>query len=509
MRPRSPTPLQQLPILRHDTLSTRDSANAHITLATNSHSAAEAPGRPSHLSHDLPDLSQNLHTKLETGSYFWSTFLALCGASFLTALDTTAVSTLLPTLAGDLGGENAVWLGSAYALANATIMPWAGGFAGILGRKVILLSSLTIFAVGSAITGAAGSMTTAILGRAVQGVGSGGITTLPACSAFPCKTYIIVVDMIPLAERGFYTGVLISMWAVASVAGPPIGGAFATTNLWRWLFYMNIPICLVAGTAIIFGMKVKTPNTSWREKAAEMDYYVKGASPLLSGVEVFPLALTIAPSAILAGWWVSRSGTYKLQNMIGWSLSILGFGLMTILKSDSSTALWAVFISITGLGIGSTLVASSFPVNAPIHPDDQPAVSAFQSFCRAFAGVVAITIGGSILQNRLVEKLPYEVFEQFRKAEETSGIAYKVIPFIHIIPEPLKTQVRDAYTDSLRTVWQALVALNGIGLVLSLFMDDIKMSSKVSAKWGLKDMELKGEGELEAVEEEAEYVGKP
>lgn len=103
-----------------------------------------------------------------------------------------------------------------------------------------MLGSLVFFAVGSAVTGAAPSMSVAILGRLIQGVGGGGILTM---------SDIVLVDLIPLADRGAFYGVLGSVWAIASAIGPPIGGAFATGNQWRWLFYMNIPF---AGLAILF-----------------------------------------------------------------------------------------------------------------------------------------------------------------------------------------------------------------------------------------------------------------
>ena len=93
-------------------------------------------------------------------------------------------------------------------------------------RRSVMLASLVIFTVGATICGAAQSMNMLIAGRAIQGVGGGGIIAL---------TDIIVADLVPLAERGPYLGIVGSVWAIASAIGPPIGGAFAESN-WRWLF---------------------------------------------------------------------------------------------------------------------------------------------------------------------------------------------------------------------------------------------------------------------------------
>lgn len=138
-------------------------------------------------------------TKLDShkGHRFWLVFLSICSALFLSALELTAVSTVLPTIAHALHTTEFVWVGSAYALASTAFLPMSGNVAQLFGRRPALLSCLGLFAAGSAICGAAQNMPMLVAGRTVQGLGGGGIQSLSA---------IILADMVTLQERGAYAG---------------------------------------------------------------------------------------------------------------------------------------------------------------------------------------------------------------------------------------------------------------------------------------------------------------
>ncbi|GAA5985219.1 hypothetical protein JCM10908_002573 [Rhodotorula pacifica] len=195
---------------------------------------------------------------------FWMVFVALCFSCFVSALDLTAVSTTLPDIAETFHSKDYSWIGSAYALTSTAFVPWTGGLANIFGRRPVMLAGLLLFALGSALTGAAQSMAMAIAGRSVQGIGGGAILTM---------VEIIVCDLVPLAERGAYFGIIGCVWALASAIGPPIGGALASANQWRWLFYLNLPLCALAIALVIFFLDVKAPQSTLREKLEQMDFY--------------------------------------------------------------------------------------------------------------------------------------------------------------------------------------------------------------------------------------------
>ncbi|KDE09666.1 hypothetical protein MVLG_00072 [Microbotryum lychnidis-dioicae p1A1 Lamole] len=213
------------------------------------------------------------------GQQFWLVYLALCMSSFLSALDLTAVSTALPSMAAEFQSSEFSWVGSAYALTSTALIPWTGNLASIFGRRSTLLASLVLFALGSALVGGARSMTMVIAGRSIQGIGGGGILTM---------TEIVVVDLVPLADRGAFFGVIGSVWAVASAIGPPIGGALASAGAWRWLFYMNIPLAGIAFVLVAFFLRIKAPETTLKEKLKQMDYlnivFVIGATFTIIGL---------------------------------------------------------------------------------------------------------------------------------------------------------------------------------------------------------------------------------
>ncbi|KAJ7143490.1 MFS general substrate transporter [Mycena crocata] len=194
---------------------------------------------------------------------FWLVFVALCCSLFLSSLDLGGVGTAAPTIVHDLQGNNFSWVGSAYALGAASCLPLSGNLAQIFGRRPILLGSLVLFAVGSAVAGSASSMTVLIVARAVQGVGGGGIQAL---------TSIVTADLIPLRERGVFNGITGLVWTLGSIIGPFIAGSLSQKASWRWLFYMNIPLCFLAFVVVACFLSIQTPRENLATKLMQVDW---------------------------------------------------------------------------------------------------------------------------------------------------------------------------------------------------------------------------------------------
>ncbi|KAI5476403.1 MFS multidrug transporter [Pseudohyphozyma bogoriensis] len=499
---------------------------------------------------------------------FWLVFLSLCTSCFLSALDLTAVSTILPSIAADLKSGEYSWVGSSYALTSTAFIPWFGGFAEIFGRRSAMLSSLFLFAVGSAICGAAPTMNVLIVGRSVQGVGGGGILTM---------VEILAVDLIPLASRGAYLGIIGFVWAVSSAIGPPIGGAFGgDSGLWRYLFYMNLPLAAIAMVLVAIFLDVRVPPTTWSEKFAQMDYAnglfvagttaavlgltwageeyswgsyhvlaplilglagmvvfmwiekkwvkhptvpfdiltnrtsvvgfitnflhgiasiaaiyyypvyfqaAKDASPLQSGINLFSASFTIAPFAIIVGISVTITGHYKFQNLFGWAMCAVGFAVSSLLKVESPKAAWAAFPVILGIGLGCLYSGTVFPVTAPLRPDQQPHAMAFHAFTRSFGQVFGISIGATVLNGQLAKLLPAKYLAAFGGS---SSAAYASILSIKELPAVLQQEVKVAFVDSLKMVWQVMIGVSCLGFVVAIAMKQLALATTVDENWGLK-----------------------
>jgi EmrB/QacA subfamily drug resistance transporter len=156
----------------------------------------------------------------------------------LASLDQTIVSTALPTIVGELGGlEHLSWVVTSYLLAVTVVTPLYGKLGDLFGRKLVLQGALILFLIGSALCGLAQSMTELILFRAIQGLGGGGLMVSAQAS---------IGDVVAPSERGRYSGLFGAVFGVSAIAGPLIGGFFTTHISWRFIFYVNLPLGVIA-----------------------------------------------------------------------------------------------------------------------------------------------------------------------------------------------------------------------------------------------------------------------
>ncbi|KAI1416806.1 putative multidrug resistance protein fnx1 [Hypoxylon sp. FL1857] len=216
------------------------------------------------------------------GWRFWSIIASLCAASILSALDATATSTAMPSIVNDLGSTVAyIWIANAYFLTMTAFQPLYGQTSNIFGRRSLTIGSVILFAVGSAVSGPAPNFGTLIAGRAITGIGGGGINIM---------IDIVISDLLPLKERPKYIGLMFMVYAVAVALGPVIGGLFSERVTWRWIFYINLPVAAVAFVMLAVSMKVRYQKDTTINSLKRVDF--TGNFLLVASVVSILIALT-------------------------------------------------------------------------------------------------------------------------------------------------------------------------------------------------------------------------
>src|SRR5438105_2204804 len=228
-------------------------------------------------------------------------FGGLLVAMFIAALDQTIMATALPTIAGDLGGLSELpWVVTVYVLAAAASTPLWGKGSDLYGRRGLIRVAILVFIAFSALSGAAQSIGWLIACRAAQGIGAGGVMTLATAS---------VGDLVPPRERGRYQGYIQLTFLLASLVGPLVGGLFVDHLSWRWAFYVNVPIGLLALGVLSRHLQAST------QRPARID--------LIGGAL---LASTVVAVLLIATWAGDRypGGATRFLGLIVTSLVLLG-----------------------------------------------------------------------------------------------------------------------------------------------------------------------------------------
>ncbi|AKS13074.1 MFS transporter [Corynebacterium pseudotuberculosis] len=180
----------------------------------------------------------------------WWVLSALMVSMLLSSLDQMIFSTALPTIVGELGGvDHMMWVITAYMVGETVMLPIYGKLGDLIGRKGLFIGALIVFLIGSVFGGMAHTMTTLIAGRAIQGIGAGGLMIL---------SQAIIADIIPARERGRYMGWMGGIFGLSAVLGPLLGGWFTEGIGWRWAFWMNLPLGAIAVAIAIYFLRITT-----------------------------------------------------------------------------------------------------------------------------------------------------------------------------------------------------------------------------------------------------------
>ncbi|KAL8802998.1 MAG: hypothetical protein Q9200_006387 [Gallowayella weberi] len=497
-------------------------------------------------------------------------FMTLAVITMMVALDGTSLSVALPIISLDLGGTaiEAFWSGTSFLLCSTIFQPSFASFSHIFGRKPMILTGLVFFAVGVVVAAVARGFTVLLIGRSLQGVGGGSLCAL---------TEIVVADLVPLRLRGQWFGLISAMWALGSVSGPIIGGAFAQGE-WRWIFWINLPFIAIAFVFVPLFLRlafkpssfaaqlarvdwfgsvlftasttsflipitwggVSYPWTSWhtlvplclgvaglisfvtyeevvateplirmiifKNRTAAVSYIetvihgmilwsllyymplyyeaVKGFSPVISGVALFPETFTVAPASIVVGILITVTGRYRWAIWSGWVLTVLGTGLLYLLDVNTSTVEWIFLNLVGGLGMGMLFPSMAFAIQASSTNADLAFAIAMFSFFRAFGQAIGVAVGGTIFQNQVKTKLlSYPLLAS--KADEYSKDASRLVQIIKAMQDGVvKEDMKHAYADSLKVVWATMCGLAAVGLILSFWTKGLDMNKPLETEQG-------------------------
>lgn len=407
----------------------------------------------------------------------------------LSSLDQTIVSTAMPAIIRDLHGlEFVAWTSTAYLLASTTMVPIYGKLSDHYGRKIILLFGITLFLIGSMLCGASQDIYQLIGFRALQGIGAAALTS---------TAFAIPADLFSPAERPKYMGIFGAVFGVSSIIGPLLGGYLTDSLSWHWVFFVNLPVGILAIAFILRFMPTMSHNIEakidwlgsvtmiigvvplllaltidkelhawdsplvigmftvsavfiaiflWVESRAESPilrlalfkdktFSVTMFSSLLNGAAFFgaflflslfmvnvlgvsateagsaqiPLMLSFVVGSIVSSQLVSRTGRYKPFIMVGFSLMLLGFYLMTQLTDDMKSAdiVWRMIV--LGMGLGPTMPLLNLAMQNAVPYKYMGTAVANRQFFQQLGQAVGAAIFGVILTTTLTAQITTEL----------------------------------------------------------------------------------------------------
>ncbi|KAI4844389.1 putative efflux pump antibiotic resistance protein [Aureobasidium sp. EXF-8845] len=202
---------------------------------------------------------------------------------FVVALDSTILSTTLPTLASALhtNTTQTFWIATSYLLTQAIFQPPIAALSDVFGRQAIFLLAISLFTVGSIICCLSHGITSMLVGRSIKGIGGGGIMSI---------NLIILSDIIPLRQRAQYQGYLQLVFALGTNIAPAIGGLIVEKTTWRWLFYINLPFCAISLATVPFVIRYSRPQTTTKEQLLSIDWI--GIMSSIASVTLFLIGIS-------------------------------------------------------------------------------------------------------------------------------------------------------------------------------------------------------------------------
>ncbi|KAI9205723.1 major facilitator superfamily domain-containing protein [Polychytrium aggregatum] len=485
-------------------------------------------------------------------SHFVLVFIGLALAVLLAAIDQVIVATAIAVIGNEFQNFQMIpWIGTSYLLTSAAVTPVYGKLSDIFGRKPTIIVAIVIFLIGSGISGGAMDMNVLIAGRAIAGIGGGGLMSL---------VMIVIADMTPLATRGRYQGIIGSVFGFASVIGPFVGGAFTDGLTWRWCFWINFPVGVVALVIIVVFLKAPSGSGTLVERIRRIDtvgfllmsattislllpiqnggikwdwnapqtialfvtsgvclvlfvvyersyarepmiptavfanrstillvicsfligssiftvisyvplYFqvVNGATAMQAGISMFPLVIPLTFVIVASGILISYIRRYRFILWIGFALSAIGAGLVSLLDENSNAAQRIGFLLVLGFGGGMLMQTKTIAMQNSVMPQHIGIGTSLVTFGQVMGSALGIAIGGSVLNNKVVSSLasahiPSDVLDLITQ----TPIALRMV--LQSNPS-LLMEAMHAYVQGLQSAFILSIPCAILGLLLSL-----------------------------------------
>ncbi|MFE6158343.1 MDR family MFS transporter [Streptomyces sp. NPDC056486] len=371
-------------------------------------------------------------------------------AMLLAMLDNMVVGTAMPTIVGDLGGlEHMSWVVTAYTLVTAVTTPIWGKFGDLFGRKPLYLASIAVFIVGSALCGAAQSMTGLIAFRALQGIGAGGIGA---------GAFTLIAALVPPRERGKYQGMTASVMAIGTIGGPLLGGFITGHWDWRWAFYINLPLGLLALVWLWLVLHVPA-----RRIKAKIDW---------AGITL----LTVSIGAIvLAATWAGTTYTWGSWQILALgAVAVIGLALFvrTEKRADEPMLPPSVFTSHRNYPLAVAMILAAGVVMfgtglyLPLFQQTVQGASATNSGLLMLPMMIPVVIVSTLAGKVMSATGKYKIFPVLGTAFLTAGLAL----------------LATMDTDTSRLLTALYMVLVGIGLGFTLQMASTVAQNSVAMR---------------------------
>jgi MFS family permease len=450
---------------------------------------------------------------------------------FVAMLSSTVVSNALPRILHDLhGGESAyTWVVTATLLTTTASTPIWGKLADLTSKKLLMQLAIGVFVAGSVVAGLSGSITMLIACRAVQGIGAGGILAM---------TQVIMAAMVSPRERGRYSGYLGATFAVATIAGPLIGGVLVDTSWlgWRWCFYVGVPFAIAAlivlqltlhlpvvrrapkidylGAALITGgvcdlliwVSLAGQQFAWSEPIIPLQLFrqrtislatgaglfigvamygatvflaqyfqiSRGASPTASGLRTMPMILGLAVASLVVGRLVSHTGRWKRYLVAGSLTATVGFALLSTLDAHTSFVLVAIYMALVGIGLGATMQNLVLSVQNSVQAHQLGSATATVSFFRSLGGAIGVSALGAVLASQVTRSLVSGLAQLGLPATAGAGSGGG-IPDVSTLPGPVARVVETAYGDAVGHVFLLATPMMAISLLAIAFIKEVPL----------------------------------